>query len=952
MSEAIPRGGAQGAFFGPPPPPPLTDQLLLAWEQPPRLESDADLMDQAQKRQGAGAELMVRTLMSMTRNGGAPRPGTSAMASSADAAAISDISALLKSKVVKGIGPKLASSLISQFGARTLDVLRGNGDDEEQKRLLAIPGLGEKTLARIRESVATWESLRDGLRFCRTLGLLSESQVGALVSVHAERTEEVVRRNPYILLELFPRLRFGSVDVVARSEILGVLPDSPERARACIQHNLRRALNNGHCCVPQDRLLKAVARELAIETALRPAEAIKVAEKALVTLVNLGALVQEAPPPLPGSGSDDFLLDSAEPGSNRRSPPKRPFMLSLAPMHAAERHVAQAVRRRLAMPTTAEGGFDLTFGIYSGRLSDESERADDAAGCNDDYADEEAASGEGGGGGRLAGGVSFSASIFGGAGDEAAEAGEAALRGGEDGTIPDANLGVELGSDLASDLASELASAAQQPRSPPPSPRLPLSEMQRAAVERAALSKLMLLTGGPGTGKTYTVRAIVEQWTAQGKTVLLACPTARAANVLSESVGAPASTIHRLLEYNPREERYKRNAANPLEADCVVIDEASMLDVHLCGALFHALPPDCSILMVGDDDQLPSVGPGAVLHDLLRCPRVPRVALEGVFRQDPSGDIARNARLIQRGSMPAHFQRFDSADALGRAIAATSALQSQPTGCFFLGAASEAAAASAICDRILPWLRDAGYDLDSEVQVLSPMKRGNVGTYNLNSQLQALLNPNDDDAGEAQGGGARGGRGSGDAPTGLSGGYTGGSVAREVMPREGDRMIQLRNDYEQQVFNGDIGHVTRVWQEGRVTRFSVAFPARTLDGSGRGRKALANAGLRPRDLVVEYTRSALDRDVALSYALTVHKAQGAEYPVVVMPVVPQHSMMLYRNLLYTGLSRAKKLLVLVGSEAALHQAVQNGAATRRVTLLAERIDDRNFAPQTTRHLSD
>ena len=524
MSEAIPRGGAQGAFFGPPPPPPLTDQLLLAWEQPPRLESDADLMDQAQKRQGAGAELMVRTLMSMTRNGGAPRPGTSAMASSADAAAISDISALLKSKVVKGIGPKLASSLISQFGARTLDVLRGNGDDEEQKRLLAIPGLGEKTLARIRESVATWESLRDGLRFCRTLGLLSESQVGALVSVHAERTEEVVRRNPYILLELFPRLRFGSVDVVARSEILGVLPDSPERARACIQHNLRRALNNGHCCVPQDRLLKAVARELAIETALRPAEAIKVAEKALVTLVNLGALVQEAPPPLPGSGSDDFLLDSAEPGSNRRSPPKRPFMLSLAPMHAAERHVAQAVRRRLAMPTTAEGGFDLTFGIYSGRLSDESERADDAAGCNDDYADEEAASGEGGGGGRLAGGVSFSASIFGGAGDEAAEAGEAALRGGEDGTIPDANLGVELGSDLASDLASELASAAQQPRSPPPSPRLPLSEMQRAAVERAALSKLMLLTGGPGTGKTYTVRAIVEQWTAQGKTVLLACP--------------------------------------------------------------------------------------------------------------------------------------------------------------------------------------------------------------------------------------------------------------------------------------------------------------------------------------------------------------------------------------------------------------------------------------------
>ena len=598
--------------------------------------------------------------------------------------------------------------------------------------------------------------------------------------------------------------------------------------------------------------------------------------------------------------------------------------------------------RRLAMPTTAAGGYDLTFGIYSGRLSDESERADDAAGCNDDYADEEAASGEGGGGGRLAGGVSFSASIFGGAGDEAAEAGEAALRGGEDGTIPDANLGVELGSDLAADLASELASAAQQPRSPPPSPRLPLSEMQRAAVERAALSKLMLLTGGPGTGKTYTVRAIVEQWTAQGKTVLLACPTARAANVLSESVGA-ASTIHRLLSTT-----HARNAtsatASPLEADCVVIDEASMLDVHP-GALFHA-SPDCSIRMVGDDDQrLGRPRRGAARPAALR---VPRVALEGVFVRTPR---ATSRETLGSSSVAACLRTFSAsaADALGRAIAATSALQSQPTGCFFLGAASEAAAGDL---RPYPtWLRGGIYDLDSEVRVLSPMKRGNVGTPTSTASCR-LLTPNDDDAGEAQGGGARGGRGSGDAPTGLSGGYTGGSVAREVMPREGDRMIQLRNDYEQQVFNGDIGHVTRVWQEGRVTRFSVAFPARTLDGSGRGRKALANAGLRPRDLVVEYTRSALDRDVALSYALTVHKAQGAEYPVVVMPVVPQHSMMLYRNLLYTGLSRAKKLLVLVGSEAALHQAVQNGAATRRVTLLAERIDDRNFAPQTTRHLSD
>ena len=169
------------------------------------------------------------------------------------------------------------------------------------------------------------------------------------------------------------------------------------------------------------------------------------------------------------------------------------------------------------------------------------------------------------------------------------------------------------------------------------------------------------------------------------------------------------------------------------------------------------------------------------------------------------------------------------------------------------------------------------------------------------------------------------------------------------MPCVGDRMIQLKNNYDEQVFNGDIGHVRRVWQDGRVTRFAVAFPARTSDA---GLAAAAAMGMRPSELLVEYTRSALDRDVALAYALTVHKAQGAEYPVVVMPIVPQHRVMLYRNLLYTGLSRAKSLLVLVGDEQSLRHAVVNDLASRRRTLLAERVDSRDFAPAVTRHMSD
>jgi exodeoxyribonuclease V alpha subunit len=251
----------------------------------------------------------------------------------------------------------------------------------------------------------------------------------------------------------------------------------------------------------------------------------------------------------------------------------------------------------------------------------------------------------------------------------------------------------------------------------------------------------MLLTGGPGTGKTFTVRAIVDAWRAEGKQVLLACPTARAASVLAAAVGAPASTIHRLLEYNPREEAFKRDASNPLDADAVVIDEVSMLDVLLCGALFHALKPGAHILMVGDDDQLPSVGAGAVLHDLLRCPRIPRVELSAVFRQDPSGDIARNARLIKQGTRPTHMHVFDSVASLQSAVQSTAALQERPSGTVLITAASEGAALESITTGVIDWLEGSGYDLRNEVQVLTPIKAGDAGTVVLNGRCRVGSTP-------------------------------------------------------------------------------------------------------------------------------------------------------------------------------------------------------------------
>jgi exodeoxyribonuclease V alpha subunit len=410
--------------------------------------------------------------------------------------------------------------------------------------------------------------------------------------------------------------------------------------------------------------------------------------------------------------------------------------------------------------------------------------------------------------------------------------------------------------------------------------------------------QLLVLTGGPGTGKTYTVKQIVEGWRRRGKRVVLACPTARAATVLASTVGSPASTIHRLLEYNPQEEEYKRNQLRPLEADAIVVDEASMLDLFLAAKLLDALPIHTCVLLVGDSDQLPSVGPGSVLLDLLSASRVPRVTLDTIFRQDPSGDIARTAQLVNRGLPLTHLLH-------------TPPKGVRPGGCLFVPAADEAAAAEIICGGLLDWLKRAEYDLDTELQVLAPLKLGAAGTYALNRRLKQRLNP-------------------------------GVGREAELGVSVGDQMIQLTNDYESLVFNGDIGRVTAV-RPGRGARFTVCFDQREALTRGSSDEAESSG------VEVEYGAKALGRDVALSYALTVHKSQGSEYPVVVLPVLPQHGRMLYRNLFYTGISRAKQLLVLVGSEEAIAAAVGNNAMQRRDTMLTERVADDEVAPFCAKH---
>ncbi|MGK0358502.1 MAG: exodeoxyribonuclease V alpha subunit [Bradymonadia bacterium] len=391
---------------------------------------------------------------------------------------------------------------------------------------------------------------------------------------------------------------------------------------------------------------------------------------------------------------------------------------------------------------------------------------------------------------------------------------------------------------------------------------LRLAPAQSEAVQVAAEASLMLLTGGPGTGKTTIVQAILHVFDALTGPVLLAAPTGRAAKRLSEACGRDASTLHRLLEYSPRE-GFKRGRDRPLEAAALIIDEASMIDQALMIAVLRALPADARLILVGDADQLPSVGPGQVLGDLLAVEEVPAVRLREVFRQARTSQIVAAAHAVQSGEMPPVAPSGADTD-------------------FFIVWAQDADEAATLIDTMIAERIPQAFGIASaDVQVLTPMHRGTCGAQNLNTRLQARLNPN---------------------------GNVLRLAAREL--RVGDRVMQVRNDYEREVYNGDLGRVQGFNTDG----VSVEFGGRAVD----------------------YPRLGLDA-VQLAYACSVHKSQGSEYPAVILPVLDEHWMMLQRNLLYTALTRGRRLVVLVAQRRALHRAVRNTKGTERFTRLAERL---------------
>ncbi|MFG3379712.1 ATP-dependent RecD-like DNA helicase [Streptomyces sp. NPDC047999] len=653
-------------------------------------------------------------------------------------ATVQGIRRYLGSGLIKGIGPRIAERIVDHFGTDTLEVI-----EQEPARLVEVPGLGPKRTALIGAAWEEQKAIKEVMVFLQGVGV-STSIAVRIYKKYGDASISVVRNQPYRLAADVWGIGFLTADRIAQA--VGIPHDSPDRVKAGLRYALSQSADQGHCFLPEERLIADSVKLLQVDAGL-----------VIDCLAELAA-------------DEEGVVREKVPGPEGGEPVTAVY---LVPFHRAELSLAGQVRRLLRaeedrMPAFQDVDWDRALGWLARRTGAE--------------------------------------------------------------------------------LAPE----------------------QQDAVKLALTSRVAVLTGGPGCGKSFTVRSIVELARAKKATVVLAAPTGRAAKRLAELTGAEASTVHRLLELKPGgDAAFDRD--RPLDADLIVVDEASMLDLLLANKLVKAVATGAHLLLVGDVDQLPSVGAGEVLRDLLaEGGPVPSVRLTRIFRQARESGVVTNAHRINEGLPPV-----------------TTGLKD-----FFLFVAEETEEAGRLAVDVAARRIPATFGLDArrDVQVLAPMHRGPAGAGTLNGLLQQAITPARPDLPEKRFGGR--------------------------VFRVGDKVTQVRNNYEKGrngVFNGTVGVVTSLSTDDQ--RLTV---------------------LTDEDEEVPYDFDELD-ELAHAYAVTIHRSQGSEYPAVVVPVTTGAWMMLQRNLLYTAVTRAKGLVVLVGSRRALGQAVRTVSAGRRHTALDHRL---------------
>ncbi len=725
---------------------------------------------------------------------------------------VEGIAKYLGSGLVKGIGPGYAKRIVEVFGEKTLDVI-----DKSPEYLSQVKGIGAKLIEKIRRS---WEEQRESRKimvFLQSHGIGTARAV-RIYKTYGDQAIELIKANPYRLSADIWGVGFDTADKLAVS--LGIPRDSPFRAQAVVRHVLQEETGNGHVGYPEELLRERAAEMTGIEPngIIDAIEQLRITDEIVRDSIGKATGGRLPPPPSPGAVSGV----SRGPGEQRQPNPLTPFPKKEG--GTVPNTQATTPEATVLSPSPLGGG--VGEGLQTGSAT-------------------------GSAGFTLEDNLIFLKPFF------LAELGVArAIKALAQGPHPLPSVNVDA---AVAWVEKKMGIA--------------FAASQRAAIKAAVTHKLMVVTGGPGTGKTTIVRAIIEMFLAKSLRVLLTAPTGRAAKRLYESTGREAKTIHRLLEFNPQQRQFTRNAEDPLDVDLLVVDETSMVDVVLMNKLLQAVPPYACVVLVGDVDQLPSVGAGAVLTDLIESKAVPVARLTEVHRQAESSWIVRAAHAINHGVEP------ESAPPGGN-------------GDFYFIEANDP---DAITERVVQMVRDripAKFKLDPfrDIQVLSPQVKTPLGVANLNRELQAALNP---------------------ARPGVA------EVKRyDSVYREGDKVMQVQNNYDREVFNGDIGRIEKIDNDDQML---------VVDFDGRP---------------VEYEFNELD-ELQLSFACTIHKSQGSEYPAVVIPVHTQHFVMLQRNLLYTGITRGRKLVALVGSRKAMWIAVNTADTKRRYSLLKYRIKPEN-----------